>query len=122
VLFSETDFIAKTDAFQQLGKDIAMHIAATNPLAIDRTEFPADVIAKEREIFVEQVKALGKPDNVVEKIVEGKVDKFYQDNCLLEQAFVKDPSMTVDILIKHLIGKVGENIRVGSFSRIHIGS
>jgi len=120
-IFCETDFVAKTEAFQNLGKDIAMHIAAEAPIAVSRDDFPADIIAKEREIYAGQVEKLGKPQEIIDKIVDGKIDKFLKDRVLLEQGFVKDPDITIDEMVKGFIGKVGENVVIGKFERIQIG-
>ena len=118
---SETDFAAKSDDFQQLVKDVAMHIAAQNPSYVRRDEVPADVLNAEREIYKEQARASGKPPNIVDKIAEGKLESFYQMACLYDQQFVKDPSVTVEGLINGLIGKIGENIRVRRFVRFKTG-
>jgi len=115
----ETDFVAKTDDFQGLGKDICMHIAAMGPKWVSEADVCPDYLEKEKEIAREQVK--DKPDNVIEKIIEGKVKKIYSENCLLNQGFVKDDKVTIADLIKNMISKLGENIKVGSFSRIQIG-
>lgn len=114
----ETDFVAKTDDFQGLGKDICMHIAAMSPRWVSEEEVDADIITKEKEIYAEQIK--DKPENVIEKIVEGKLKKFKQDHCLLDQSFVKDDSVTIDGLIRGFIAKLGENIKVGGFTRMEL--
>ncbi len=116
----ETDFVAKNDGFKSLARDIAMHIAALSPQYVHRQEVPAALIDKERDIAKEQ--CAGKPEAAIEKIVTGKLDKFFADNCLLEQAFVKDPSITVQELVASLIAKMGENITVGKFTRYQVGS
>lgn len=116
----ETDFVAKNDEFQELLRDIAMHIAASKPRFVSREEVTQEVLDQEREIFAHQARESGKPENVIEKIVEGKMDKFYEENCLLDQPFVKDTSVTVQELIKQKIAKLGENINVGGFSRMEI--
>lgn len=115
----ETDFVAKTDDFQGLGKDICMHIAAMSPRWVDESDVCPEYLEKEKEIAREQIK--DKPDNVIEKIIEGKVKKIYSENCLLNQAFVKDDKQTIATLVKNMISKLGENIKVGKFSRISIG-
>jgi elongation factor Ts len=120
-IYSETDFVAKTPAFQELGKNIAMHIAAEAPLAIDRTGVPCEIIEKEKEIYKGQVEGMNKPAAVLDKIVEGKLDKFYTTKCLLEQEYIRDNTVTIDVLIKQFIGKVGENIVIGRFQRFQIG-
>jgi len=117
----ETDFVAVTDAFMNFVKDIAMHIAATNPLAIRREDIDPAVLEKEKEIYRAQVRAQKKPENIVERIVEGKVDKFYQENCLLEQPFVKDPQSTVKDYQTATIAKIGENINIARFVRFQLG-
>lgn len=117
----ETDFVAKTDDFQQLVRDVAMHIASANPAYLDPESVPVDVLEKERAIYTEQVAALGKPQNIVEKIVDGKVSKFYTQFCLLKQQFVKDEEKTVEEVIKAVIAKLGENIRIGRFVRMSLG-
>lgn len=116
----ETDFVAKNDEFQDLLKDIAMHIAAAKPRFTSREDVTEEVLQKEREIFAAQAKESGKPDKVIEKIVEGKMSKFYEENCLLDQAFIKDTDVNVQELIKQKIAKLGENITVGGFSRMEI--
>jgi elongation factor Ts len=117
----ETDFVARTDDFLVLVKDLAMQVAAASPLAVKREEIPADVVAKEREIYTAQVAEQKKPANVVEKIVEGKLDKFFQEKCLLEQPFIKDPDKKVETLVKEVSGKLGENIVVRRFARFALG-
>src|SRR3989304_8319314 len=109
---SETDFVAKTDEFQSFVKDIAMHIAALSPLYVRREDVPQDVIDKERSIYKTQALESGKPEKVVEKMVDGKVGKFFQEVCLLEQSFVKDPDRTVKELLTATIAKLGENISI----------
>lgn len=116
----ETDFVAKNDEFQELLKDIAMHIAAAKPRFTSRDDVTEEVLQKEREIFAAQAKESGKPDKVIEKIVEGKMSKFYEENCLLDQSFIKDTDVNVQELIKQKIAKLGENITVGGFSRMEI--
>jgi len=118
----ETDFVARNEEFIQLVKDVAMHIAATRPIAVSRSEIKPEVIERERAIYVEQVKALGKPEAAVPKIVEGKFDKYFAENCLLEQPFVKDETKTIEALIKSKIAKIGENIQIKRFARFEIGS
>lgn len=117
----ETDFVAKTDDFMSFVKDIAMHIAATNPLSIRREDVNPTVLEKEKEIYRAQVRSQKKPENIVERIVEGKIDKFYQDNCLLEQPFVKDPQITVKDYQTATIAKIGENINIARFVRFQLG-
>ena len=117
----ETDFVARTDEFQAFGRDIAMQVAAAAPLALSREEIPADVLEKEREVFRTQAIEQKKPQNVIEKIVEGKVDKFYTESCLLDQPFIKDDTKTVHDLLNELIAKLGENIKIVRFARFQIG-
>jgi elongation factor Ts len=117
----ETDFVAKTDDFQAFAKDIAMHIAASNPSYIRREEVTADVLEREKEIYRAQARDAKKPEKVMEKIVEGKLEKFYGEVCLLEQAFVKDPDITIQDLLNGLIGKLGEKIEIRRFTRYQVG-
>jgi elongation factor Ts len=117
----ETDFVARTDEFQDLVKDIAMHIAAAEPRFVRREEVTGDVLASEREIYSEQVKAEGKPEHLVERIVEGKMKKFYSEAVLLEQPFIKNPDQTVEQLIVAKVAKIGENIQVRRFVRYKLG-
>lgn len=117
----ETDFVARTDDFQELAKDIAMHVAAADPLFVRREEVPEELLDRERAIFREQAAASGKPANVVEKIVEGKIEKFFAESCLLEQSFVKNPDLTVGQLVQERVAKIGENIQVRRFARFKLG-
>jgi elongation factor Ts len=119
----ESDFVARTEVFQQLAHDVAMHIAAANPRFIRKEEVTPEMLEKEKEIYRAQAKATGKPDKVVEKIVEGKMEKFYEEVCLLDQHFVKDPSgsQTVGQLIASAIAKLGENIGVRRFVYFKVG-
>ncbi|HIE42454.1 MAG: translation elongation factor Ts [Nitrospinaceae bacterium] len=119
-LYCETDFVANTPDFQGLAKDIAMHIAAAKPRFSTREEVTEDILAKEREIFAHQAKESGKPEHIIEKIVTGKMEKFYEENCVLEQPFVKDTSTTIAELIKQKIALLGENINLGKFARFEI--
>jgi elongation factor Ts len=116
----ETDFVANTDEFRELLKDVSMHIAAAKPRFISRQDVTAETLAKEREIYAHQVRESGKPANMIDKIVDGKMNKFYEENCLLDQAFIKNPEITITELIKQKIAKLGENITVGNFSRFEI--
>jgi len=118
----ETDFVARTDEFQQLAKDICMQIAATDPKYISRDDVPEEVLNKEKEIYIKQAKDSGKPDNIAEKIAEGKLNKFYSEVCLLEQPFIKDAEQTIEDLIKGYIAKIGENITVRRFTRYQVGA
>ena len=117
----ETDFVARNEAFQEFSKDVAMHIAATNPAFLKRDEVPSGVLDKEKEILMAQAKEQGKSDNVIEKIVQGRVEKFYSENCLMEQPFVKNPDITIEEYLKQTIAKVGENILVNRFVRFELG-
>ena len=117
----ETDFVARTDDFQIFAKDIAMHIAASQPLAVDRESISAESVETEKAIFLEQAKNEGKPENIAEKIVEGRLEKYFQENCLLEQVFVKNPDQTIDELITELTAKIGEKISVRRFERFVLG-
>jgi elongation factor Ts len=117
----ETDFVARTDAFQTFVRDLAMHIAASNPLYISKDEVPEEALEKERVILEEQAKQAGRPEQVIPKIVEGRLQKYYEEHCLLEQPFVKNPDITVDEMLKEQIAKVGENITVGRFTRFLLG-
>lgn len=115
----ETDFVAKNENFQSFVKDLTLHIAAANPSYLNREDVPESLLAKEKEIAAEQIK--GKPENVIEKIVEGKMTKFYADNCLLEQSFIKNPDLTIRDLVKSKITELGENILVRRFTRYAVG-
>ena len=117
----ETDFVARTDDFKALVKSVAEHIAAMAPLAVDKDQIPADVIERERRIYVEEVKASGKPANLLDKIVDGKVEAFYKQNCLLSQPWVRDDKKTIGELVKEISGKTGENVQVRRFTRFQMG-
>ena len=117
----ETDCVAKTDAFIAFARDIAMHIAASNPVAVTRDDVPADLVAREREIYRAQALESGKPENIVDKMITGKIDKFLAEVCLMEQKFVKNPDLSVQDLLNELIGKMGENISIKRFARFQIG-
>jgi elongation factor Ts len=120
-LNSETDFVANTPEFRQLAKDLALHVASARPIAVSVADVPADVVERERRVYTAQVAEEKKPDAVKEKIVEGKLKKFYQENVLLEQPFVKDDKQTVGDLVKALSGKTGEKIGVRRFARFELG-
>lgn len=120
-LHCETDFVANTQEFKDLIKDIGMHIAASKPKFISREQVTNETLAKEKEIFAHQARESGKPESIIEKIVSGKMEKFYEENCLLEQAFVKDQESSMQDVIKQKIAKLGENIIVGDFTRFEIG-
>jgi len=117
----ETDFVAKTEGFNELASSIAMQVAASNPLAVDESGISKEILDREKEIFVDQAKSSGKPDNVVEKIVEGKLNKFVQDNCLMHQSFVKNPDVTISQLVQEAVAKLGENITINRFVRFALG-
>jgi elongation factor Ts len=117
----ESDFVARNSDFQTLVKDLAMHIAASDPRFVTKEDVTEDVLAKEREIYKEQARATGKPENVLDKIVEGRMSKYYSETCLLEQPYVKDPSITVREHIAAHIQKIGENIQVRRFVRYKLG-
>ena len=118
----ETDFVARTDEFQQLARDLAMHVTAARPLWVAREDVPAAVVAKEREVYGEQMANSGKPAQVIERIVDGKLDKWYSEVCLLEQPFIKDSDVTIKDLLTGRIASLGENIKVRRFSRLEIGA
>jgi len=117
----ETDFVAKTDDFATFSRDVAMQIAASSPLFVKREEVDQETIDRELEIYREQAKSQGKPENIIEKIATGKLDKFYSEICLMEQPFVKDPDKNIEGLVTETIAKLGENISIRRFSRFKIG-
>lgn len=117
----ETDFVAKTDAFKSLVKDIAMHIAAANPSYLRREEVPAAELEHEKMVLSEQARNEGKPEKIIEKMVTGRIEKYYKEVCLLEQPFVKDPDKTISDLITESIAKIGENIAIRRFARYQLG-
>lgn len=117
----ETDFVARNELFQAFVKDVAMQIAATSPAYLRREEVPADLLEKERAIYREQLREQGKPEKVWDKIVEGKLDKFFKDNCLLDQPFVKDPDKSISQLLTDMVAKIGENIQIRRFTRYQLG-
>ncbi len=117
----ETDFVAKNDDFLEFAKNMAMHIAATNPVGIRPEDVPEEIINKEKEIYRAQALETGKPEKIVDKIAEGKLQKFYKDNCLMSQVYVRDPSVTIDDLLSGLIAKIGENITIKRFVRFQVG-
>jgi elongation factor Ts len=117
----ETDFVARTEAFQELVKDIAMHVAAADPRFVTREEVTPEVLERERAILREQALASGKPAAIVEKMVEGRLEKFYAESVLVDQPFVKDPDKTVGQLIAERVGKIGENIKIRRFARYKLG-
>lgn len=117
----ETDFVARTDQFRTFSRDVAMHIAATNPQCVSRDQMNPELLAKEKDIFKQQAAKEGKPEKVLEKIVEGRIEKFYAETVLLEQPFVKDNDKTVEELVKELISTLGENIQIKRFARFRLG-
>jgi len=117
----ETDFVAKNEDFQEFAKNIAMHIAASNPLGITPEDVPENLIEKEKEIYRAQALEMGKPENVIDKIVEGKLKKFYEESCLLNQPYVRDTNISIADLLNALIAKIGENISIKRFIRYQIG-
>lgn len=118
----ETDFVAKTDDFREFARDVAMHIAASNPVAVSREEVPADVVSREEAIYKQQALDSGKPEQIVDKIVVGKLDRFFSEICLLEQKFVKNPDITVQDLLNELVAKMGENIGIKQYARFQVGA
>lgn len=118
----ETDFVAKTDKFVALARDIAMQIAATNPLAVRREQVDPAILERERSIFQAQAESTGKPAAVVAKIAEGRLEKFFQESCLLEQTFIRDSGKTVSDIVKEAVASLGENIAISRFSRFEVGS
>ena len=117
----ETDFSGKTDDFTEFARNVAMHIAASNPTAVDRDGIPEDVLERERGIYVSQAKDSGKPEKIIDKIVDGKMNKFYSEACLLEQPYVKNPDITIQDLLNEMIAKTGENIVIRRFTRYQLG-
>ena len=117
----ETDFVARTDDFKNLAHELALHIAAANPLYVNVEDIPVEVIEKEKEIAKEQAKNEGKPDNILDKIIEGRVAKFYEEAVLLNQPYVKDPNKKIGDLISEAVGKIGENIQIRRFTRYSLG-
>ena len=117
----ESDFVARTEAFQHLCHDVAMHIAAVDPRFVRREEVTADMLEKEREIYTAQARATGKPEQVIQKIVQGKMEKFYEETCLYEQHYIKDETQTIGEMINAAIAKLGENITIRRFSRFKVG-
>ncbi len=117
----ETDFVANTDEFKQFAKNVAMHIAASSPLAVRREDLDAETVEKEKKIFREQALESGKPEHIVDKIIEGRLEKYFQEVCLLEQPYVRDPDKTIQDLLTETIAKVGENVNIKRFARFRIG-
>ncbi len=121
-ILCETDFVARTEAFQELCHDLAMHVAASDPLYVKRADVPAEVIEKEKDIYRAEMAGQAKPQDIMEKIVDGKLNKYFSDVCLLEQAFVKDEDKTIEEVVKEKIASLGENIQVTRFCRFNIGA
>ena len=117
----ETDFVAKTDQFLDFARDIAMHVAAANPISVTREEVPADVVEREKAIYIQQALDSGKPEHIAEKMVTGKIEKYLAEIVLLEQKYVKDPDHTIQDILNELVGKMGENISIKRFARFQIG-
>ncbi|HCR13379.1 MULTISPECIES: translation elongation factor Ts [Solidesulfovibrio] len=117
----ETDFVARSERFLEFAKNVAMQIAAANPVCLSSEEVPADLLAKEKEIFKHQAMEEGKPEAIAEKIVEGRVKKFYKEICLLEQPFIKDDKVSIKDLLNELVGVLGENVQIGRFTRMALG-
>ena len=117
----ETDFVAKTEGFSDLAHNLSMQIAATNPLAIDREGVSESILKREKDIYIEQAKSSGKPDDIIEKMVNGRLNKFYQENCLMEQVFIKDPDKRIQDLVNESIATLGENISISRYIRFAIG-
>ena len=117
----ETDFVANTDGFTELAHNLAMQIAATNPIALDRDSIEDNVVAREKNIFTEQAKSQGKPDNIIERMVEGRINKFYQESCLMDQTYIKDPDKKIRDLFTETISTLGENISINRYIRFAIG-
>ena len=117
----ETDFVAKNDDFNAFAKNLAMHIAAMNPVAIRPEEVSEEIVSKEKEIYRAQVLEMGKPEKIADKIVDGKIQKYFKENCLMNQAYVRNPDMTIEDLLNEMIAKIGENISIKRFARFRIG-
>jgi elongation factor Ts len=117
----ETDFVARSDKFQEFARNVAMQIAASNPVCVSPDQVPAELLEKEKEIFKNQAIQEGKPANIAEKIVEGRIKKYYKEICLLEQPFIKDDKLTIQDLINELVGVLGENIQIGRYTRLALG-
>ncbi len=118
----ETDFVAKNSDFIAFAKNVAMHVAASNPVSVRREDVPADLAERERNIYIQQAIDSGKPANIAEKMVDGKMDRFFAESCLVEQKFVKNPDLTIQDLLNELVAKLGENISVKRFARFQVGA
>ena len=117
----ESDFVAKNDDFIEFSKNLAMHIAATNPAGISPEDVPEEVIEREKAVYRDQAVEMGKPENMIDKIVEGKIGKFFKESCLTNQSYVRNPDITITDYLNEVIAKIGENIKIGRFSRFQIG-
>ena len=117
----ESDFVAKTDDFNEFARNIAMHVAATNPVAISKDQVSEEIVEKEMEIYRDQALEMGKPENMIDKIATGKLNKFFKENCLLDQPYVRDPNISVADLLNEQIAKIGENISIRRFCRFQLG-
>jgi elongation factor Ts len=117
----ETDFVARSERFQEFAKNVAMQIAAANPVCLSSEDVPAEMLAKEKEIFKHQAMEEGKPEAIAEKIVEGRIKKFYKEICLLDQPFIKDDKVSIQDLVNELVGVLGENVQIGRFTRMALG-
>jgi elongation factor Ts len=117
----ETDFVARTDQFQQLCHDLAMHVAALDPRFVQREDVSEDVLARERDVYSEQARASGKPENIIPKMISGRMEKFFEESCLYEQRFIKDESLTVRELIDQAVARMGEKVSVRRFVRFKVG-
>ncbi|MDY0374167.1 MAG: translation elongation factor Ts [Desulfobacterium sp.] len=117
----ESDFVAKTDDFLEFAKNVAMHIAATNPGGLNPEDIPEEIVAREREIYRSQALEQGKPENIVDKIVEGQVQRFFKESCLMSQSYIRDPKKTIAEITTEAIAKIGENIQIKRFARFQIG-
>ncbi len=117
----ETDFVARNEEFQELVKDVALQIAAANPSYVKREQVPSEQVEREKAIYLAQAKELGKPEAAIDKIVQGKLEKFYQEQCLLEQSFIKDPNVSITEILTQKIAKLGENISIARFTRYQLG-
>lgn len=117
----ESDFVAKTDAFIEFAKNVAMHIAASNPIGLSEKDISSDLIEKERDVYKALALKEGKPENIIDKIVDGKVQKYYKDVCLMKQSYIKDPKLSITDLLNEAVSKIGENIQIKRFTRFQIG-
>jgi elongation factor Ts len=121
-LNTETDFVARTDDFKDLAKELALHIAAANPLYVNISDIPAEVVEKEKEIYKEQIKDSGKPADIMEKMIEGKLAKYFEEACLMEQPYIKEPEKKISVFVAEKASKLGENVVIRRFTRYHLGN